>query len=336
MKKATLALLTLLCWMNIAAAATPIPETLIRPEVREFMDLRLGMFIHFGVNTYTDQEWTDGTVPATVVNPTELDTDSWCAAAADAGMKYIVFTAKHHDGFCNWPSKYTDYSVKNSPCQQDIIASLATSCGKYGLKLGLYYSLWDRNFPHYQDTYLYTEYMKNQLTELLTSYGEILLVWFDGAWDKFAGFKTKDGAQMMQQWRLEGAYNWQWDNIYATIKHLSPRCLVMNNSGIEFPGLPLLPTDVRTGERATKESANKFIWDFGARANYLPMQIEDIASRRFWFYHRGDTTIKTTNQIKTLINDAQAMKANLLLNVGPKENGLLRQEDIELLKTLKK
>lgn len=331
MKKIILTLCAVLC--AFTASAT-VGDSLMSPQVKAFTDLKFGMFIHFGINTYTADEWTDGTVSTSLYNPKELDTDQWCAAAKSAGMQYVVFTAKHHEGFCNWPTKYTSYSVSDTPYKKDVIAQLAASCRKYGLKLGLYYSLWDRNFADYQDNYLYTEYMKNQLTELLTQYGDILLVWFDGVWDKFAGFKTKDSAKMMEQWRMEGTYNWQWDQIYAHIKHLSPNCLVMNNSGIEFAGLPLMPTDIRTGERATKESANNFVWNFGGRNHYLPMQIEDIVSQKYWFYHRGDTTVKSTEQIRRLMCEAEDMGANLLLNVGPMESGLLRAVDIELLKQL--
>lgn len=327
-------LITVICLLAAAANGQQRPDSLIAPQTKAFMELEFGMFIHFGINTYTANEWTDGTVPASLYNPTKLNTDAWCAAAKSAGMKYVVFTAKHHEGFCNWPTAYSKYSVSSTPYNKDVIAQLAASCKKYGLKLGLYYSLWDRNFAAYADNYAYTEYMKNQLTELLTSYGDILLIWFDGVWDKFAGFRTTDNAKMLAQWRTEGCYNWQWDQIYAHIKHISPHCLVMNNSGIEFTGLPLLPVDIRSGERATKQSANNAVWEFFGRKMYLPMQIEDISSKQYWFYHSGDTTVKSVDQIRILMNDAKSMGANLLLNVGPMEDGQLRTQDVELLKSI--
>lgn len=332
MKKLLFALLVLI---GIGSAHAQ-SDSLITPQAKAFADLRLGMFIHFGINTYTPDEWTDGTVPMALYNPAELDTDQWCAAAKSAGMKYVVFTAKHHEGFCNWPTKYTDYSVKNTPYKKDVIKQLAASCAKYDLKLGLYYSLWDRNFPDYKDQYKYTEYMKNQLEELLTNYGDILLIWFDGVWDKFGGLSSPTAEQMMQAWRNNGTYNWQWDQIYAFIKHTSPNTLVMNNSGLKYPGIPLLPTDVRSGEKATKTAANNFIWNFAGKKVYIPMQIEDIVSQKYWFFHKGDTTVKTKQQIELLINNAADMKANLLLNVGPMENGKLREQDVELLNSLAK
>lgn len=313
-------------------------DTAILSEAtRKYMDLKFGMFIHFGINTYTNQEWTDGKVSATLYNPKELDTDQWCKAAKAAGMKYIVFTTKHHDGFCNWNTKYTDYSVKNTPYKKDVLKDLAASCKKYDLKLGLYYSLWDRHELSYTDSYRYTEYMKNQLDELLSNYGDILLIWFDGVWDKcsgfgFGGYKA-NGEEIMQIWRNDGAFNWQWDHIYSFIKYKNPTCLVMNNSGIDFTGIPLMPVDIRTGERGNKKSVNKMNWKFANKEVVLPMQVEDIISRKYWFYHAGDTTVKSKEEILSLKKEAEEMNANLLLNAGPMENGKLRPEDISLLES---
>lgn len=333
----SIALFLFLCLSQPIAKAQEAVSTMVEPskEVQAYMNLRFGMFIHFGVNTYTDQEWTDGTVSPSLYNPNELDTDQWCEIAQKAGMQYIVFTAKHHDGFCNWNTQYSDYSIASTPLEKDVIKELAASCKKYGLKLGLYYSLWDRHEPCYKDDYAYTEYMKNQLDELLSGYGDILMIWFDGVWDKctgfgFDGYKAK-GEEIMSIWRNGGVYNWQWDQLYAFIKHKSPGCLVMNNSGIDFTGIPLMPVDVRSGERGNSETQNNKIWKFDNKERYLPLQIEDILSRKNWFYHKGDTTVKTIAEIKALLQEAERMDANFLLNVGPMENGKLRPEDVDVL-----
>ncbi|GBU07240.1 hypothetical protein AwDysgo_05710 [Bacteroidales bacterium] len=334
-----ISVLLIFCFMTATATLfAASQDSLHSKRAKEFTDLRFGMFIHLGVNTYTDQEWTDGSVAPSVFNPKELDTDQWCRVAKSAGMKYMVLTSKHHDGFCLWNTKYTDYAIKSSPFKKDVVKMLAESCKKYGLKLGLYYSLWDRHEKCYPDTYLYTEFMKNQLQELLCNYGNIEMLWFDGVWDKCSGFgygspKMK-GEEIMSVWRNEGTYRWQWDCIYSYIKHLNPNCLVMNNSGVDFPGIPLLPIDIRSGERGTKDIANKKMWTFAGKDLYLPLQIEETLSKKYWFYHEGDHSIKSKEEIKKLLEDAHRMDANLLLNVGPMTNGKLRQEDVLFLESL--
>ena len=140
-------------------------------------------FIHFNMNTFTNKEWGYGDESPSTFNPTNLDTDQWAEVIKNSGMKGIIITAKHHDGFALWPSNYTSHSVKNSPWKNgegDLIKDLEKSCRKFGLKLGIYLSPWDRNHPEY-GTKKYISYFRNQLTELLTNYGEIFEVWFDGA-----------------------------------------------------------------------------------------------------------------------------------------------------------
>jgi len=163
----------------------PKPAAQPTPEQRAWMELQFGMFIHFGINTYYDVEWSDGTLDPAKFNPTQLDTDQWCRVAKAAGMKYIVLTTKHHDGFCLWPSKHTAYSVKSTPYRGDLVGELVKSARKHGLAVGFYYSLWDRHEKsHDTDEWAYVEFMKKQLHELLTGYGEVVELWFDGFWKK--------------------------------------------------------------------------------------------------------------------------------------------------------
>ncbi len=159
----------------------------IKPTVtqQKWKDLKFGMFIHFGINTFYDKEWSDGKLDPKGFNPSGLDTDQWCKVARDAGMKYIVVITKHCDGFCMWPTKYTDYSISSSPFKGDYLKMVVKSARKYGLRVGLYYSLWDSHEKtHDSNEPAYVEFMKNQLRELLTNYGEIDEIWFDGFWKK--------------------------------------------------------------------------------------------------------------------------------------------------------
>ena len=149
-----------------------------------WMELGYGLFLHFGLNTFAGVPWGDGKFPPELVDLKSLDIQQWAGVAAEAGMKYAVLTAKHHDGFCLWPSQYTEYSINNSPWKTDVVGSFVKEFRKAGLKTGLYYSLWDRNFPRYEDDEVYAGYLQNRISELLSNYGDILELWFDGGWDK--------------------------------------------------------------------------------------------------------------------------------------------------------
>lgn len=329
---------------------------------KAWMELGFGMFIHFGINTYYDKEWSDGTLDPSKVNPEKLDTDQWCRVAKAAGMRYVVLVSKHHDGFCNWPSKLTAYSIASTPYKKDIIASLANSAQKHGLKLGLYYSLWDRHEKsHDTDIATYvSDFMLPQLEELMTGYGEIIELWFDGFWKYQKNGWTKknqdiDGEakseernaqrdlDFMQAWRNEGAYWWQMDRVYQTVKKWQPDCLIMNNSTTAYPGVPLFPVDIRSGEKYTKVANDRKVWNWLGKDIYLPLQIETTMSvkgdEQFksgnWFWHEWDHSVASRQTILNYLDVAQKMKANLLLNVGPSDKGLLRKEDEKTLLELR-
>lgn len=174
-----------------------------------------GMFIHFRVNTFNQIEWSDGKLPASSFNPTQLDCDQWIRTAKEAGFRHVILITKHHDGFCLWDSKFTEYDVASAKVKTDIVAEVAKACKTHGVKLGLYYSLWDRKEPTHndKDPAKYVGFMKNQLTELLTNYGDICEMWFDGGW-----------AKPDADWRI--------DEVYAHIKKLQPDCQVTVNHTI--------------------------------------------------------------------------------------------------------
>lgn len=291
-------------------------------------------------------------------NPTELDTDQWLSAAASAGMKYVVLVAKHHDGFCNWPTKETDYCVRSTPYRGDVVGEVAKSAEKHGLKLGLYYSLWDRHEKsHDEDAYAYTKFMKRQLKELLTGYGPVVELWFDGFWKKQQhGWRKKvprareltpevraRDAAFVQAWRNEGAYRWQMDHVYQYVKQLQSDCLVMNNATTAYPGVPLHPVDIRSGEKATAPREYQSVWNWLGNDIYLPMQVETTLSQQgktqfksgSWFWHEWDHSVATLAQIFDWLEVAGEMDANLLLNAGPMASGKLRPEDYGALKKLR-
>jgi alpha-L-fucosidase len=339
------------------------PQTIAEAQPNDaqkaWMELKFGLFVHFGINTYYDKEWSDGTLDHTKVNPTKLDTDQWCRAAKAAGMKYVVLVTKHHDGFCNWRTKYTKYSIGHTPFKKDILAELINSAQKHGLKVGLYYSLWDRHEKsHDTDEWKYIDFMLKQLEELLTKYGNVIELWFDGFWKKQQSGWTKkeeiDGENVekmedardeafIQAWRNEGAFRWRMDYVYGYIKSLQPNCLVMNNSTTAYPGVPLHPVDIRSGEKATKVFEDKKVWKWLGKDVYMPIQIETTMSQKgneqfksgSWFWHSWDDSCATKTQILDWLSIAEKMQANLLLNVGPSPEGKLRDIDYKTLMELR-
>ena len=183
------------------------------------------MFIHFGINSFSNVEWSDGTIPALDYKPTAIDAEQWVRIAYEAGMNYVILITKHHDGFCMWDSIYTEYSVANSGNKTDVVRAVADACVKYNIKLGLYYSLWDCHEPSFKVDFDegYIKFMCNQLTELLDgNYGEVVELWFDGAWEK-------------------KCTQWKFEKIYDLVKKLQPKCQIGINHTIgeyDLTGFP--------------------------------------------------------------------------------------------------
>ncbi|MBR9999234.1 MAG: alpha-L-fucosidase [Cyclobacteriaceae bacterium] len=327
---------------------------------REWMEMGFGMFIHFGINTYYDKEWSDGNFDPYRINPTALNTDEWCRVAQAAGMKYIVIVSKHHDGFCLWPSRFTDYTISRSKFNRDILAAISNSASKFGLKLGLYYSLWDQHESEStMDEWKYIDFIKNQVTELLIDYGPIVEIWFDGFWQRQqSGWEKKPEGEKSQEitieelavrnenfidaWRMEGAYRWQMDHLYNFVKSLQPACFVMNNSTGSYPGVPLFPVDARTGERYVNFKEDRKKWNWLGQDVYVPLQIETTMSTKGnqqfpegnWFWHEWDHSVLSKEEVNTYLDFARKHNANLLLNVGPGPDGRLRKEDETVLSGL--
>lgn len=206
----------LLCFLsfkfNSTSAQALIPSNRPNAAQQALINRGYGMFIHFGPNTFIDQEWSDGTTPVDKYHPTQLDPDQWVRTAKEAGFRYVLLVTRHHDGFCLWDSKYTDYDVAASPVKTDVVKAVAAACKKYGLQFAVYYSLWDRHEPSYKDKdpQAYVKYMLNQLTELFSNYGSICELWLDGGWE----LKPDD---------------WGIDQVYKLVKQFNPRCAVSVN-----------------------------------------------------------------------------------------------------------
>ncbi|MBD3184226.1 alpha-fucosidase [Candidatus Poribacteria bacterium] len=288
------------------------------PQQLEWQESELTMFLHFGVNTFTDREWGDGTEDPMIFNPTELDTDQWVEVAKDAGFKYMIITAKHHDGFCLFPSKYTEHSVKNSPWKDgkgDVVKELAQSCRKRDMKLGIYLSPWDRHEKTYGDSPAYNQYFRNQLTELLTNYGEISEVWFDGACGEGPNGKRQE-------------YDWQ--SYYQVIRDLQPDALI----AICGPDIRWVGNEdgiARETEWSVQEASPERHPDTKGKIWY-PAEC-DVSIRPGWFWHASqDSKVKPLEHLIDIYYKSVGRNSVLLLNVPPNDKGLFADPDVQRLK----
>ena len=295
-------------------------------------------FLHFTVNTFTDKEWGYGDEPESVFNPTALDARQWAAVARDAGMKGLIITAKHHDGFTLWPSRFTAHSVKRSPWkngQGDVLAELSRACAEYGLKFGVYLSPWDRNHPDYGKP-AYLDYYRNQLRELLTQYGPVFEVWFDGA---NGGDGYYGGAR--QQRRIDRATYYDWKHTWQLVRTLQPDAVMFsdagpdvrwvgNETGVAFETSwdPITLDGIYPGDPTYMEMA-------AGRPDgkdWAPPEV-DVSIRPGWFYHRAeDGKVKSIDRLIEIYEQSVGRGANLLLNIPPDRRGLIPDVDAARLR----
>lgn len=332
--------------------------TSIVPNRRQLIiqDMKYYAFIHYGVNTFTNREWGNGKEPESVFNPKKQDTDQWCRAIADAGMKGVILTCKHHDGFCLWPTKTTEHCIRNSPYKNgkgDVVREVAESCKKFGLKFGVYLSPWDRNAKCY-GTPEYNDFYIEQLTELLTNYGDIFMLWLDGA----CGAKA-DG-QPVQKYDFE--------RIWSTAVELQPDIVMSgcapdvrwigNESGktreSEWNVVPKFKYDQQNfaANCQTDDNMKDFqkrcqdvmIPDMGSR-NFLkdfdefmwyPAEV-DVSIRLGWFYHPlQGLTLRSLNNLMKIYYNSAGNNSLMLLNIPPNKNGLLANKDVKRLREMGK
>ena len=312
------------------------------PEARQLLshELEFYGFVHFNMNTFTDMEWGTGGESPESFNPTELDCRQWARVCKEAGMKGIILTAKHHDGFCLWPSAYTEHSVKNSPWkdgQGDVVRELADACEEYGLKLGLYLSPWDRNHAEYgTDTYI--TYLRNQLSELMSNYGEVFEVWFDGA---NGGTGYYGGAN--EERRVDRKTYYDWPNTRQIVRDLQPNAVMFSDAG---PGVRWVGNEAGwAGE--TNWSIIRRDEFYPGSPNYkdlttgqedgthwVPAEV-DVSIRPGWYYHHSeDHKVKSVKQLVDIYYHSIGRNASFLLNFPVDQRGLIHENDVEQLKKM--
>ena len=331
--------------IRLAANITPSKEQL------RWQEMEMTAFFHFGVNTFTDREWGEGTENPKVFSPSALDARQWVKACKDAGFKQVIITAKHHDGFCLWPTKYTDHSVKNSDWKGgkgDVVKEVSDACHQLGVGFGVYLSPWDRNNPHYGDSPKYDGIFINMLTELLTNYGRVDEVWFDGA--------CGEGPNGKKQ-----VYNWA--EYYKCIHKLAPHALIAimgpdirwvgTESGYgresEWSVLPLGAADQAKIADASQSDMNIApsvdcqTQDLGSRSKikdakgliWYPAET-DVSIRPGWFYHSTqDAEVKAPEKLLDIYFSSVGYNSVLLLNIPPDRRGLLNKNDVNAIKGLR-
>ncbi len=306
--------------------ATPAPRQLAWHELEYYA------FVHFNMNTFTNEEWGHGTEKPANFNPTQLDCEQWARVCKQAGMKGIILTVKHHDGFCLFPSQYTEHSVKNSTWKGgkgDVVRELADACQKHGLKMGVYLSPWDRNHPTY-GTPAYNEVFKNTLKEVLTNYGEMFEVWFDGA--------NGEGTNGKKQ-------EYDWKGFVEVVRTHQPNACIFSDGGPDirwvgnekgyanptnwgtlngdkvYPGYPKIQELTSGHEGGT---------------HWIPAEC-DVSIRPGWYYHADqDDKVKTLGKLVEIYFQSVGRNGNLLLNLPVDRRGLVHENDSAALVNLRK
>lgn len=298
-------------WLVAGARAQNFSEVKPSPQHLQWQDLEFGVLIHFGTNTFLDREWGDGTAEPKVFNPTQFDAEQWMAAIKAAGARYVVLVAKHHDGFCLWPTQQTDYSVKSSRWRNgkgDVVGEVARAARKHGLQFGVYLSPWDRHEPRYANPAEYDKFYIAQLGELARNYGELVEFWLDGAGT--AGH----------------VYN--FPRYIEELRTYQPNTLVFTDTGLLEYG------DIRWAgnEEGTIPFEN---WNVVDRHGYLrwrPVEADTPLRRGHWFWHSdSEASLKTVEELVSVYEQSVGRGGQLMLGVAPDRRGLLPDSDVKRL-----
>jgi len=306
-----------------------------------YQEMEFNGFVHFNMNTFSNMEWGYGNESPALFDPTDLDCEQWVKTMKEAGMKGVVLTAKHHDGFCLWPSKYTEHSVKNSPWKDgkgDVVRDLADACRKYDMKFGVYLSPWDRNHKDYGRPE-YLSYFRNQLTELLTNYGEIFEVWFDGA---NGGDGYYGGARESR--KVDKLSYYKWQETYQLVYDLQPKAIIFSDAG---PGCRWIGNEhgyayETTWSMLVRDSVYGGMPEYAAQysmgqehgTHWVPGEA-DVSIRPGWYYHPyEDHKVKGLETLMDIYYKSVGQNATLLLNFPVDKRGLIHEEDVNQLQKM--
>lgn len=326
--------------VEMAARVSPSQKQL------KWQSLELTAFLHFGINTFTGNEWGNGKDSPELFNPTGLDCRQWVRTLSEAGFKMAILTAKHHDGFCLWQTETTDYSVRNSPWKDgkgDVVKELSEACREYGIGFGVYLSPWDRNAECYGDSPAYNAFFLQQMTELLTNYGEVAEVWFDGACGE-----GPNGKKQIYDWTaiLETVHSLQPGAVTAIMGDdirwvgneggvgretewsataFTPLSYIRSSEQNEALGLVEMSKDL--GSRELIETAQEVFW--------YPSEV-DVSIRPGWFYHQyQDKEVRSLENLVDIYYKSVGRNSVLLLNIPPDTRGLIHEIDAQRLKDLR-
>jgi alpha-L-fucosidase len=305
---ATLAVMPFLITGSHAQNFTDVKPS---PQQVQWQDLEFGVIIHFGTNTFLDREWGDGKADPSVFNPTQLDAEQWMRAIRAAGAKYVVLVAKHHDGFCLWPTEQTTYSVKSSPWKNgrgDLVREVSDAARKYGLKFGVYLSPWDRHEPRYENSAEYDKFYAAQLDELAQNYGELVEFWLDGAGS--AGH----------------VYN--FPHIIEELRMFQPNTLVFADTALFEYG------DIRWvgNENGTIPYENWNVIDRHGYLRWRPVEADTPLHKQHWFWHPNDEgALRSLDELVSIYEQTVGRGGQLMLGLAPDRNGLLPEADVQRL-----